>query len=426
MPSSRDMKVAYIMSRFPNLTETFVVYEIVSLERQGVAVAVYPLLRTRQRVVHPEAETIAARAHYHAFVSLAILGANWHFLRRRPRAYLGVLAEVLRGTAPSANFFFGAIAIFAKCVRFAYEMVDEGVTHVHAHFANHPTVAALVVHRLTGIPFSFTAHGHDVHVDRRMLAHKINAAEFAVMISEYNRRLVLDDCEGVDPCKLHVIHCGADTEHFAPRAGLRPDGPFSIVCVGSFIEVKGHPRLIEACRLLRDRGLELRCDLIGDGPDRAEIAELVTRSGLDADVVFHGALPRPRVAEVMAQADVVVQPSVPTRRGSREGIPVSLMEGMACGLPVVASAISGIPELVEDGRSGILVEPGDTKALADAIARLIEDPALRERMGRAARQTVLEEFDLDGNATRLIRLFEAVASSRGESPPASRSGDAGR
>ena len=408
---TKDTKVAYIMSRFPKLTETFVLYEIVALERQGVPTTVYPLLRSRQRLAHPEAESITARAHFHPFLSLSILYANWNFLRHCTRAYFGVLAEILRGTWGSPNFFVGAIGIFPKAVRFAYEMAEEGVTHVHAHFANHPAVAALVVHRLTGIPFSFTAHGHDVHHDRRMLGEKINAAEFVVMISEYNKGLVIEDCNGVDPEKMHVVHCGADTELFAPRAKARPGGEVSIICVGSFIEVKGHPRLIEACRILKDRNRRLHCHLIGDGPDRHRIAAQIAAAGLDSDITLHGALPRPRVADLMAAADVIVQPSVPTRRGSREGIPASLMEGMACGLPVVASRISGIPELVEDGRTGFLVPPGDATSLADALECLIDDADLRRDMGQAGRETVLAEFDLSRNAARLAALMGAVVSS---------------
>ncbi len=412
------MKIATIMSRFPNLTETFVLYEIVSLVRQGVMISVYPLLRMRQRVVHPEVDSIADRVSHHPFLSLQILAANWHYLRRRTRAYLGVISEVLRGTWGSWNFFIGAIGIFPKSVRFAWEMEREGVTHVHAHFANHPTVAALIIHRLTGIPFSFTAHGHDVHVERRMLAEKIAAAEFAVMISEYNRQLVLDECPGVDPEKLHVLHCGADTETFTPATEQRDDAPFTIVCVGSFVEVKGHPHLLEACRTLKERGRTLRCHLVGDGPLRAAITERIDAAGLAEDVIVHGALPRPRVAELMRAADTVVQPSVPTPRGAREGIPVSLMEAMACGLPTVASRLSGIPELVEDDRTGILVPPGDAGALANALERLMDDPELRRTMGEAGRAKVLADFDLARNAARLVSLIESTALSARRRPRA--------
>lgn len=411
MERAATRKVAYIMSRFPKLTETFVLYEMLEIERQGTAISVYPLLRTRQRVLHPEAESIARRAHYHPFLSLSILASNWRVLRRRPRAYLGALAEVLRGTWGSANFFTGALGIFPKVVRFSEEMVAEGVSHVHAHFANHPTVAALIVHRLTGIPFSFTAHGHDVHVDRRMLAEKIRAAGFAVMISEYNRNLVLEECPGVPPEKLPVIHCGTDTGCFSPRdrsPGREPGEPLELVCVGSFIEVKGHRHLIEACRLLKSRKRPLRCHLVGDGPGRRQIEKQIAEAGLGDEVILHGALPRPRVARLMAEADVIVQPSVPIRRGSREGIPVSLMEGMASGLPAVASRISGIPELVDDGSTGLLVPPGEAPLLADALERLAADPELRRAMGQAGRRKVLEHFDLSRNAARLAGLIAAA------------------
>lgn len=410
------MKVAYITSRFPKLTETFVLYEMLALNRQGVRTRIYPLLVEHQNVVHPDVAAIANDIHPHPFLSLAILAANGHFLWRRPRAYGSVLVEVLRGTWGSLNFFVGAIGIFPKAVRIAYEVEAEGIGHVHAHFANHPTVAALIVHRLTGVPFSFTAHGHDIHVERRMLREKIEAASFAVMISEYNKRLVLDECPGVDPRKLPVLHCGADTGRFAPRNGAPEVNPFSIVCVGSFIEVKGHRFLIDACRLLRERGVPFRCHLIGDGPGRDEIEAQIASAGLADAVALHGALPRPSVARVMSESSVVVQPSVPTRRGSREGIPVSLMEGMACGLPAVASRISGIPELIDDGVNGFLLPPGDSTALADCLERLATDPELRRRMGHSARHKVLAEFDLDANAARLTALIREAGTAATEDP----------
>jgi colanic acid/amylovoran biosynthesis glycosyltransferase len=414
------VNVAYITSRFPKLTETFVLYEVVALTRQGVTTRVYPLLATRQKVVHPEVQALANRIHHHPFVSLPILAANWHYLRRRPRAYRAVLLEILRGTWGSANFFIGAIGIFPKSVRIAYELEADGTDHVHAHFANHPTVAALIVHRLTGIPFSFTAHGHDIHVERRMLREKIDVAAFAVMISEYNKRLILEECPGADARKLRVLHCGADTETFAPRNRERDTSSFAMVCVGSFIEVKGHRYLVEACRLLKDRGVPFRCHLIGDGPGRDEILAQVASAGLEDAIVQHGALARPSVVRILAESDVVVQPSVPTRRGSREGIPVSLMEGMACGLPAVASRISGIPELIDDGVNGFLLPPRDPMALAASLEQLAKDPELRRRMGRSARQKILEEFDLARNAASLIAMIRAVGVSTGKEPAARR------
>ena len=399
-------RVAYIMSRFPRLTETFILYEILSLEALGVDVEIYPLLKERAHVVHPEAARLARRAHYHPFVSLRILAAQWYFIRRRPLAYFKVLAEVLAGTFGSANFLVGALGIFPKSVRFALEMSQQRVTHVHAHFATHPAVAALIIHRLTGIPFSFTAHGSDLHVERRMLDKKVEAATFAVTVSQYNREVIILTCGERVRNKVHVIHCGVDPDFFAaPVPGIDGTGQFQIVCIASFEDVKGHRYLVEACRLLRDRGIDLTCHLVGDGPLKSVIAKQVAGARLEGSVRFYGACSRDQVAGLLSSADVMVLASVPTPGGKREGIPVALMEGMASGLPVVASAISGIPELVDDDRSGLLVAPRDAPALADALQRLRDDPSLRARMGRTGRAKIMEQFSLRLSALELTTLF---------------------
>jgi glycosyltransferase involved in cell wall biosynthesis len=401
------VKVAYIVSRFPKLTETFVLYELIALEAMGVAVELYPLLRERQRVSHPEAERWTRRAHFHPFVSWPIARAQLHFLRRAPGTYLGLLWEVLRRTWGSANFFVGALGCFPKAVRFAYEMERAGVTHVHAHFCSHPAVAAFVIHRLTGIPYSFTAHGSDLHVERRMLDAKVAAAAFAVTISRFNRRVMLDTCGEAAGARIHVVHCGVDLEAFAePPAERAPgDGPLRILCVASFEEVKGHRHLLDACALLRDRGIAFVCELVGEGPLRREMEERIAQLRLDGHVRVLGGRPRPEVIALYREAELAVLASQPTREGKREGIPVVLMEAMASGLPVVSSRLSGIPELVEDGETGLLVPPADAATLAGALERLARDPALRRRMGAAGRRKVEREFDLRVNTATLLELF---------------------
>ena len=429
-------RLAYIMSRFPKISETFVLYEILELERLGLQVEVFPLLRERQGVAHPEAATVVARAHFHPFLSRKILAAQLHFLLRRPLAYWRVLAEVLRGTWGSPNFVIGALGIFPKSVRFALEMRALGVDHVHAHFATHPAVAALVVHRLSGIPFSFTAHGSDLHVDRRMLAHKVQAAAFAVSISAYNKEVMVRECGEAARDKIHIVHCGVDPAVFAPparRGGARENGApeaaaasatepetLRLLCVASLEAVKGHRTLIEACDLLRQRGVRFRCDLIGDGPERDAVVAQIAAAGLGAQVCWHGLLPRPEVSRMLAAADIFCLPSVPTPQGKKEGIPVVLMEAMASGLPVVSSRLSGIPELVEDGVSGVLVEPRDSVALADAIQALGEDAARRLRLGQAGREQVGQHFDLRTNAQRLAALFAQGGTARRAAPSSAR------
>jgi glycosyltransferase involved in cell wall biosynthesis len=406
------------MSRFPKVTETFILFEVLTLQELGWHVDVYPLLRQHDSVAHQEAARVVAQAHYQPFLSWRIVGANLAMLLQRPGAYLGVLAEVLYGTWRSRNFFVGALGIFAKSVRMARQMQRSGVQHLHAHFATHPAVAAFIVHRLTGIPFSFTAHGSDLHVDRTMLAQKVRAAEFVVTVSGFNRDVIVKECGAWAAAKVQVVHCGVDLAYFAAGNGRRANGSdpqhaagdqsaLRIVCVASFEEVKGHRYLIEACQRLRGRGVALRCDLIGEGPEQAAVAAQVQDLGLTDVVQFHGPRPRHEVLDFLRSADVKVLASVPTRGGKREGVPVVLMEAMACEVPVVSSRLSGIPELVEDGVSGLLVEPRDVDALVEALARLAADPALRVTLGREGRRKVEREFDLRANARLLAACFDA-------------------
>jgi colanic acid/amylovoran biosynthesis glycosyltransferase len=405
------VKVAYIMSRFPKITETFVLYEILAMERLGVHVEIYPLLREHPDVMHPEAGPLVERAHYEPFLSRPILAAQFYFLRRKPRAYLGAIWALLCGTWGSLNFFIGAVGIFPKTVYFAYRMAADGVTHVHGHFASHPAAAAFVIRRLVGIPYSFTAHGSDLHCDRHMLRQKVAEAAFVVAISKYNRELIVAECGEEYRDKTLVIHCGVDTDVFRPisegKTRKPAHSPLTIVCVGTLHEVKGQTYLLEACRLLASRGVYLTCHLVGDGPDRAALTRKSAEAGLGGRVHFHGQLTRDGIAQLLRKADVAVAPSVPTNDGRREGIPIVLMEAMATGLPTVASGISGIPELVEDGRSGILVPPRDAPALAEALERLYSTPLLRKRLSKGGRERVLQEFDLYKNAAALAQRFPA-------------------
>ncbi|HEX6386109.1 MAG TPA: glycosyltransferase [Anaerolineae bacterium] len=404
-------KVAYIMSRFPKITETFILYEMMAMERLGVPVEVYPFLREKTDVVHSEAEQYVERAHFGPFLlSRPILQAHLHYLRRQPRVYLDTLWTLLRANWGSARFFTRALALFPKAVYFARRMSDDGVTHVHAHFASHPAAAAFVVRRLADIPYSFTAHGSDLHRDRHMLPEKVAEAEFVVPISRYNQQMILDECGEQYRDKVVVVHCGVDTKVFKPRgaptAHDRGEGPFTILCVGTLHEVKGQAYLIEACRLLKGEGITFICRFAGDGPDIEMLQRQAAEAGLAERVCFHGRLTREEVVELLAQADVLVAPSVPTSNGRREGIPVVLMEAMGSSVPVIASGISGIPELVEDGKCGFLVPPGDANRLAKAIEYLYHDPDLRRQFGRAGRQKVINEFDLYKNAAILARYFD--------------------
>lgn len=397
-------RIACVVPRFPKLTETFVLREMLALEELGIAVELFPLFRRRDGVEHPEAAGFARRARHVALFSREVLDANLAALRRQTRRYFATLFLVLRRTLPSPRFLLGALVLFPKAVHFARTMRRLGVQHIHAHFASHGALAALVAHRLSGIPFSFTAHGSDLHVDQTALRWKLEEAAWAVTVSEHNREFVRKRLGDAAARKLQVIHCGVETGRLLPAPP--PDGEsFEIACVAALREVKGHVHLINACGILRDRGLRFRCHLVGDGPLERPLRRHVARHGLGEQVRFHGPLAHPDVLARMHAAHVVALCSIEDRAGRREGVPVALMEAMSCGLPVVASRISGIPELVRNGHSGLLTPPGDAWAIADALEYLARSPAERLRLGAAGRAAVVRDFDL-GRCVR--RLADAI------------------
>lgn len=404
-PTEARPSVSYVVSRFPKLTETFILQEILAMDRLGANVHLFSLLRGHERTVQPEADRVVSRVRYGTLLSSETLRAHWFFLSRRPFVYIKALGEAIAGTWRSANYLAGALLFFPKAVTFAFHAQSCGVRHVHAQFANHAALVALVIFRLTGIPFSFTARGSDIHVDRTMLRRKVAAASFVIAVSRANREVIAEECGALYARKIHVVYGGINTRLFAPDTE-RPDPPWlRIVCVARFEEVKGHATLIEACAELERRGIRFQADLIGDGELRPRIEAQILASGLSHRVTLHGAATQIEVREHLAVASVFVLATVAAASGKREGIPNVLKEAMACALPVVASDISGIPELVEHGRTGLLVEPGDVGQLADALEQLAGDVDLRRDLGQTARRTIQERFDVEVSTRRRAELF---------------------
>jgi colanic acid/amylovoran biosynthesis glycosyltransferase len=407
-------RVAYLVSWFPAVTETFILDEVRELRRRGVEVEVFPLFGARGGQVHSAWRELAGRTHYHRSASWEMVAAQLHWLRRKPGALLRAWAEALLRNAPSRKLLVRTPLVLLKGALVARRIEAMGMPHVHAHWATHPALAAWLVRALTGIDYSFTAHAHDLYVDRAMLREKVEAARFVVTISEFNRRLLAEVCGPAAAAKVHVIRCGVDSAAFAP-APRRDRGVPTFACVASLREYKGHAVLLDAVRLLRERGKSVRAVLVGDGELRGALEARIARYGLADAVELRGALPHEQIAGVLADATAMVLPSVTSRDGQMEGIPVALMEAMAAGVPVISTRLSGIPELVRDGETGLLVPERDPAALAAAMERIARDPALAARVAGEARRTVRERFDRRRNVARLAELF-AVSTVRGGRP----------
>lgn len=397
-------KIAYLMSRFPTIAETFILYEMLELKELGLQIEIFPLIRQTEPVKHTEVDMLAPQVHYSQLLSAATIAAQFYWLSKKPRLYVRVWWETIRHNLQSPKFFSRSLVVLPLAALFARQMEELGIKHIHAHWATHPTLAAYIIKQLTGLSYSFTAHANDIFLEQVMLEEKIRQASFVVTISEYNRQFLGRLYQGLVGQKIFVIHCGIDAEIFQVRPAKKVNDHFTILCVARLEAEKGHRYLIESCAQLRDQGVNFRCLLVGDGGKRAEIEAQIRQFNLADHITLLGFQPRHRVRELLAEADIMVLPSVVTDKGGQEGIPVALMEALAVGLPAISTAISGIPELIEDGKTGLLVPQHDGQALAEAILKLYHTD-LGEQLAARGRAKVMKEFNLRTNAARLYELL---------------------
>lgn len=402
-------KIAYIVSRFPHLPETFILREMISLEQLGWQIELYPLIIQKQDLIHHEARPWLVRAHAVPWLSLDLVKSNLMRLLRKPGQYVSLLLRVVRENSNSLKFLARALLLFPRAVWMADQFIAEGVTHVHAHYATHPALVAWLINQLTGITYSVTVHAHDIFVEKPMLATKLHDSVFVSAISEFNRQYLEDMFGPWVREKTQIVRCGIDPAYYLremeTHAPLDENQQLEIMSVGSLQPYKGHIFLVKACMELRDRGIPFRCRIVGGGDLRALLEKMIRENHMDGLVELLGAQTQDEVSRLLRTANCYVQPSVVTASGKMEGIPVALMEAMISGVPVVATSISGIPELVRDGETGWLVPPETVTELADALTQIYRDPVEAERRAALGRKWVLEEFELSSNVRKLASLF---------------------
>ncbi len=406
-------KTAYIVSRFPHLPETFILREMNALQTRGVEVELFPLVVQNQAVVHADARPWLGSMHRIRPCAGKTLKSNLVTLLRRPGRYLATFFQMVWYNLPSPKFLARAIYIFPCAVRMAEEMRALGVSHIHAHYATHPALAAWIAARFTDIPYSVSVHAHDIYVERSMLKQKLAGAAFIRAISAFNKQFLIDQLGAWVAPKTFIIHCGIQAERYT--AGKKKQaGAFRIISVGSLQEYKGHEFLIKACRILKDSGATFQCTIAGGGELMGALSDLIAQLGLRGEVHLAGAQTEENVAKLLKDADCFVLASIITRTGKMEGIPVVLMEALASGLPVIASEISGIPELVENQKTGLLCTPKDAQAIAEAILWLQAHPKEAARMAEAGRRKVREDFNLEASVKELNDLFSKFEKLAGE------------
>lgn len=401
MPSPELPRIGYVLKRYPRFSETFVVNEILAHERAGLPIEIFAL--------GPVEET-----HFQD-----LIGQVSAPVIRLPHRLRGVeplwqLMAEARHTLPA---FWPALRHtdldgegLVQALRLALDAKARGLVHLHAHFATRATAVARAAAAFADISFSFTAHAKDIFFDYdepQQLDLKLADAAFAVTVSDFNLRHLHARFGGLTE-RLVRLYNGVDLERFRFREP--DDGPATLLAVGRLVDKKGFAVLIEAAATLRSRGLPFRCEIVGDGPERDALTRQIEAASLGDLVQLTGARPQQAVIEAMRRATVLAMPCIVSADGNRDGLPTVLIEAMALGTPVIGTTVTGIPELVRDGRTGLCVAPGDPLALADALERLLIDRELGRRLARAAREAVCRDFDIDRNARQLRALFnDAIA-----------------
>jgi glycosyltransferase involved in cell wall biosynthesis len=396
------VRVGYLVSKYPDVSHTFILREAMALRARGMEIAVASINEPMTLTEAERAE--AARTFYvkraGAKGALKALGS---LLSTEP---LGVLRGLVFGLEMGGNdlrrMLLGAF-YFVEALILLCWLRGKRLGHVHVHFATPAAAVAAIATRIATstqpLTMSMTVHGPDEFYDvtAYALREKVEASKFVVCISFFAQSQMMKI--GSDWGKFEMGRLGVDVEHFAARGGRAADGVFRVLCVGRLVAAKGQRILIEAIEMLRKAGRPVELDLVGDGPDRAMLEAFVHTRGLGAGVRFAGSVGQDRIREFYGAADCFAMASF------AEGIPVVLMEAMAMEIPVVATGINGIPELIRDGVDGLLVAPSDVAGMASAVAGLMDDPATRARLGAAGRVKVMAEYELAGSADRLMEIF---------------------
>ncbi|HXV96970.1 MAG TPA: glycosyltransferase, partial [Anaerolineae bacterium] len=399
----------YLAQVFPHLTMTFVYREVLALRAAGLEVKTFSTWTPAPNELSAEAKPLVGDTFY-------IFPLNWpqfllshiRYLLARPQRYLGTLLFCLSREHKTLKNRWRTLSHFCQAVYLAQAVERSGIDHLHVHFALNATTLALVVARLTGIPFSFTAHANDIFANPILLPEKIKEARFIVAISEYNIRFMYNIVPAQETLdKSYLVHCGIDVQKFAPPDQRPAQVQPTILAVGRLVEKKGYPYLIKACKILAERGYDFRCLILGGGPHEARLKEMVQAYNLGERVLLKGIVFQEHLGDYLKQADIFVLPCIVGSDQDMDGIPNTLMEAMSMEIPTISTNISGIPELIEDGKTGLLVPPEDEIALAEAIISLLENAELRHALGQAGRSKVVEEFEIEKNAHRLLRIFKS-------------------
>lgn len=402
------MRIGYLYSRYPVISQTFCDAEMLALERLGNALiigSVHPPLTTLR---HEHIACLCAPIHYAP--PQEILKISEEQAKRVGRWPSDLVEQHARKYGPAAKAELRA----RNALYFASFFVRNRVDHVHVHFANRAAHTALFMKNISGVPFSVTAHGQDFMKDLGsddLLREICAAAEFVAAETDYSRDLLRQRCPG-SAAKLHRVYNGLDLERFpvligsAARPAVAAYQIPRIISVGRLVEFKGFEHLIDACSELARRGFAFSCEIIGDGPLRKALITKIGKLNLSSRIKLLGSLSQKAVLEKLQEGDIFALASTVDAQGATDVFPTVILEAMASALPVVSTRLAGIPELVIDNETGLLVSPADVSSLTEALAQLMCDRELRLRYGAAGRKRIEKHFRIEHTVAPLLELFE--------------------
>ncbi|TFH91611.1 glycosyltransferase [Vibrio ouci] len=392
------MSVAYIVKRYPRYSETFIVNEILAHEKAGLSVHIFALLPPQDAHFQDIISRVKAPVTYLP-AKADRASTFWERQKKVSRRYPEVW-HVL-GQFPSAS-----AREVLQSLELALHISRMQLTHLHAHFATTSTTVAQITSAITGVPFSFTAHAKDIfHQDNDFVAlvTKFQQAKCAITVSDFNYAYLTKDL-AVQNDKVVTIYNGLDLAEF-PYSSPESREP-KICAVGRLVEKKGFCDLISACQQLKQQGITFQCEIIGDGELKAELQQQIIDLAVEDVVTLKGSLPQENVKQYLRQAAVFAAPCIVGEDGNRDGLPTVLLESMALGTPCVSTDVTGIPEVILDGQTGLMVEQRNPNSLAKALLSLLSQSQLRVTLSQKARSLIESQFNIHNNAQKIRALFQ--------------------
>jgi glycosyltransferase involved in cell wall biosynthesis len=418
--SSSNKQIGYLLRSYPRLSQTFVLNEILALEKIGVSIQIFALTDPHERVVQMQVDQVRAPVHYleentqpqsvWSMLNENTQVAQWHL-----KGYLHALVYIAANkridqgyTASNRWVCFLQAVHLIYLLRLKKYSPEKKIDHLHAHFAHDPALIAFLVHCITGLPFTFTAHARDLfQVPEQILTDRIQRASAVITCCRAN----LEYLQKIAPSqrsKFSLVYHGVNLKDFEPiqNAGTNsdPDSPL-ILSVGRLVEKKGFQDLLQALLTVKRSGQHFRCVIYGDGPLHQRLRDWIEEHNMAGEIILKGDITQQELISVYQNASLFILTPVQTEDGDRDGIPNVLLEAMAMGLPVITTAVSGIPELVENNQNGLLYQPRDVDGISSGIIELLGNADKRRQLGSAGSKKVREQFDIAEAAKQLKTLF---------------------